>query len=199
MADSGILIVKEGQIFTGRKKLSAESGIPESTIEDILNYFETQHQIQQQKTTKYRLITIVNWKDYQNVQQQSNNKATTKQHIQEAKEIKETSEQGSQEEYSIEELDDNGDPLPLKKKKDISYRRVFGLWGEKYPLNWNVNRTEIAAAQNILKEHGIEKAKLAIEFYKENNHEPHCPQILKPSDLDRKWVNLQTMRDKMYG
>lgn len=74
MWNGGIIIIKEGQMITGRKALSLETGIPQTTIEDILKYLETQQQIRQQKTTKFRLITIINWKDYQ----ESDNKATTK-------------------------------------------------------------------------------------------------------------------------
>jgi len=70
-----IIVIKEGQMITGRKQLSVETGIPESSVQDILCFLEKQHQIQQQKTTKYRLITIVQWEKHQ----QSNNKATTKQ------------------------------------------------------------------------------------------------------------------------
>src|ERR1043165_6378566 len=74
-----ILVIHEGQILTGRKELSRRTRIPESTIEDILKFLETQHQIQQQKTTKFRLITVLNWKEYQNTNNNSDNKATTKQ------------------------------------------------------------------------------------------------------------------------
>lgn len=71
--------VKSGQIITGRKALSEQTGIAESTIEDILKVLKRQHQIQQQTTTKYRLITILNWDTYQSSDSTSNNKATTKQ------------------------------------------------------------------------------------------------------------------------
>lgn len=57
--------VPAGSFVTGRKKLSTETGIPETTMERILNYFESEKQIGQQKTTKYRLISILRWKDYQ--------------------------------------------------------------------------------------------------------------------------------------
>lgn len=60
------IVIESGQFITGRKQLSEESGIPESTIERILSYLESEHQIGQQKTTKYRLITILNWNKYQN-------------------------------------------------------------------------------------------------------------------------------------
>jgi len=74
MWNGGVLKVKSGQFVTGRKQLSAQSGIPETTVEDILSFLEREQQIRQQKTTKYRLITIVKWGQYQN----SDNKATTK-------------------------------------------------------------------------------------------------------------------------
>ena len=65
MWNNNTIIVKEGQFITGRKELSKVTGIPETTIERILEYLEKEHQIGQQKTTKYRLITVVNWKEYQ--------------------------------------------------------------------------------------------------------------------------------------
>lgn len=57
--------VHRGQLITGRKELSIETGIPETTIERILKCLENGHQIGQQKTTKYRLITIQKYEDYQ--------------------------------------------------------------------------------------------------------------------------------------
>jgi hypothetical protein len=80
MWNGDIIIIKEGQILTGRDKIAEATGVPTSTIEDILNYLEkSQHQIQQQKTTKFRIITIINWVSHQQPNIKSNNKATTKQ------------------------------------------------------------------------------------------------------------------------
>ncbi len=73
--------VKEGQFISGRKQLSDETGLAQSTIEKILKLFEKEHQIEQQKTTKFRLIIILKWRDYQNCgqqkEQQRNNRGTT--------------------------------------------------------------------------------------------------------------------------
>jgi hypothetical protein len=73
--------IKKGQLLTGRKKLSSETGINESKIERILKYLENEQQIEQQKTNKFRLITIQNYNQYQKSEQQSeqqvNNKRTT--------------------------------------------------------------------------------------------------------------------------
>lgn len=69
--------IKAGQFITGRKALKKECGIPETTIERILNMLENGHQIKQQKTSKYRLITIVNWEQYQDRNAKVDNKRTT--------------------------------------------------------------------------------------------------------------------------
>jgi len=65
-----------GQFVTGRKKLSEITGISESSIEKILKYLESEQQITQEKTTKFRIITIKNWECYQ---QKDNNGTTTEQ------------------------------------------------------------------------------------------------------------------------
>ncbi len=60
------IMLQPGQFITGRKDLSRSTGIPESTIERILTFFEkTEQQIEQQKTFHSRLVTILSWDDYQ--------------------------------------------------------------------------------------------------------------------------------------
>lgn len=73
MWNGEIMKVKRGQFITGRKALSKETGIQESKIERILKLFVKEQQIEQQTTTKYRLITIRNYNTYQPL----NNKRTT--------------------------------------------------------------------------------------------------------------------------
>jgi hypothetical protein len=69
--------LKKGEFITGRNKLSELTGVPATTIEDILKYLETQQQIRQQKTTKFRLISILKWNNYQKSVIKSDNRATT--------------------------------------------------------------------------------------------------------------------------
>lgn len=76
-----LIELKPGQNIYGRKALSDKTHISESKIERILKRFESEHQIEQQTSSKNRLITIVNWSSYQNCEQQNeqqvNNKWTT--------------------------------------------------------------------------------------------------------------------------
>ena len=79
------IICNPGQFTTGRKQLSKDTGISESKIERLLNKFEKiEQQITQQKTNINRLISICNWLDYQQTEQQTeqqpNNNRTTTEH-----------------------------------------------------------------------------------------------------------------------
>jgi hypothetical protein len=62
--------LQPGQFITGRNSISKETGIHRSKVERILNCFESEHQIEQQKTNKFRIITITNWDEYQTLEQQ---------------------------------------------------------------------------------------------------------------------------------
>ena len=78
--------IKRGQLKTGRNQLAEITGINSSKIERILTFFEeSEQQIEQQKTNKFRIITIKKYDDYQNLnskmnnrEQQENSRATTK-------------------------------------------------------------------------------------------------------------------------
>jgi len=68
--------VKRGEFITGRKSLATSTGINESKIQRLLKLFENEHQIKQQTFTKYRLISIANYSQYQDKEQRKNSKRT---------------------------------------------------------------------------------------------------------------------------
>lgn len=57
--------LKKGQLLTGLKTISKKTGVAQGTVYRILKYLENEKQIEQQKTTKFTVITIVNWDRYQ--------------------------------------------------------------------------------------------------------------------------------------
>ena len=75
------VLVKRGQLLTSRHKLSEVVHVQENKIYRILKCFENEHQIEQHKTRKYTVISIVNYDAYQKSEQdneqQMNNKRTT--------------------------------------------------------------------------------------------------------------------------
>ena len=86
-----------GQFITGRNSLSEKTGIHRSKIERILDLFESEHQIEQRKTSTSRLISILNWHEFQkreqpNEQPVSNERATSEQPVSTKQEYKEYKE-----------------------------------------------------------------------------------------------------------
>lgn len=79
--------VKRGQLITGRHSLNEQTGIHESKIVRILKSLEIEQQIEQQKTNRFTVITIVNYEEYNGQQngQPMNNKRT---HLNTLKDIK---------------------------------------------------------------------------------------------------------------
>ncbi len=71
------MVINPGQFLTGRKKLSEETGIKQGTVENILKLLEIEQQIEQQKYNLFRLITILNYYQYQNIDNNIDNKLTT--------------------------------------------------------------------------------------------------------------------------
>lgn len=88
------IVCKAGQFTTGRNQLAIETGINRSKIERILKKLEKiEHQIEQQTSSTNRLISIINWHEYQdseqqNEQQVSSDRATSEQQVSTPKELK---------------------------------------------------------------------------------------------------------------
>lgn len=79
--NNSTIILKKGQLITGRKKISDKFEISESKVQRVLKKLENEQVIEQQTTSKNRLITVLNWNRYQLREQQNeqqvNNKRTT--------------------------------------------------------------------------------------------------------------------------
>jgi hypothetical protein len=96
--------LKPGQLIFGRKKAAKETGLSEQNIRTCINSLISTNKITIKTTTKFSIISIINWECYQNseaennqvINQQSNKQLTNNQpttnHIQEVKEIKEGKE-----------------------------------------------------------------------------------------------------------
>lgn len=80
------IILEPGQLITGRKSISTKFNISESKVQRVLKKLEIEQQIEQQTSNKNRLITILNWEEYQTTEQQieqqlNNNRTTSEQQV----------------------------------------------------------------------------------------------------------------------
>jgi len=71
-----MVIIPRGSLLTGRKSLANAINCNESKITRLLKLFENEQQIEQQTFSKYRLISISNYSQYQDNEQQVNSKRT---------------------------------------------------------------------------------------------------------------------------
>lgn len=78
--DSAVEILP-GQVLTSRKKLALKTGLSESKIERILKVFSTGQMIEQQTKSKYRVISILKWQEYQISEQESEQHLDTTKNI----------------------------------------------------------------------------------------------------------------------
>ena len=120
-----IITLHPGQLVTGRKKISQQTGVQESKVERVLKAFEKAQQIEQQTNSRNRVISICSWEKYQQVEQQNeqrmNNKRTTSE--QQVNTYKERKNIRKQERKNIYYSDDNIDDLFAGTNPDI-LRRV---------------------------------------------------------------------------
>ena len=70
------VILKPGQLVTGRQVIAKKFKISESKVQRILADLETEQQIEQQTASRNRLITIFHWEDYQEVNNKMNSEWT---------------------------------------------------------------------------------------------------------------------------
>jgi hypothetical protein len=64
--------INQGQLVTGRLKLSVDTGITEQTIRTCLNKLKSTNEITIKSTNKYSIITITKWDTYQGNKPKSN-------------------------------------------------------------------------------------------------------------------------------
>jgi len=75
---NNVMKVDRGQFITSRKSLSDETGINESKVERILKCFENEQQIEQQNLYTSRLISILNYNNYQKGEQANEQQVNSK-------------------------------------------------------------------------------------------------------------------------
>lgn len=107
------IMLHPGQLITGRKKIAEKLSISESKVTRIINKFISERQIEQQTSNENRLITILNWSEYQgsehlNEHPVNNERTTNGQPVNTYKNVKnETNIKNNRTEYQKKYSDDS--------------------------------------------------------------------------------------------
>jgi len=72
------ITLKPGQLITGRKSIASQLSISDSKVKRVLLAFESDQQIDRQRSNQNSLITILNWCEYQQTDQQNDQQVTSK-------------------------------------------------------------------------------------------------------------------------
>jgi len=94
MFEGHVITLMPGQLITGRRAISCDIKLDASKVQRILKTFEIEHLIEQQTTPRNRLISVLNWNEYQSSEQQTaqqvnNNCTTSEQQLNQLQECKE--------------------------------------------------------------------------------------------------------------
>lgn len=77
---NSIIEVNEGETIWSIEDMANRWGWSRKKVSNFLNILETESQIVQKRTSKYTLVTVVNWGLYQTKEQQKNINGTSKEH-----------------------------------------------------------------------------------------------------------------------
>jgi hypothetical protein len=182
---------KTGQIAAGRNQLGEMMNIKPRTLYDVLLRLESQHMIEVDSNSRYSIITISKWNEYQEkpnstkkisptgTQQQPNSSPTTRQHSNKNKEI---------------ELEINTTNVVLADKPqygNAEINEMFDYWeeltGNKITSQVTYNRR---ACSNLIKKHGVSTLKRMIGGVAYSHGERYAPTIANFVQLQAKWDEL---------
>lgn len=144
--------IERGQVLTGRKQLSAETGLSEQSVRTVLTRLKSTSEITIKSTSKFSIITVCNYDKYQGEEndgnqqdnQQANQQVTNGQpatnHIQECKKNKEEKETKKKKVAfappSVSEVDD----YCAERKNNISAQVFVDFYESK---GWMIGRNKM--------------------------------------------------------
>lgn len=181
------IILKPGQLITGRKFLGVNSRIAESKVQRVLKWLENAQQIEQQTTNKNRLITILNWDKYQDTEQQNeqllNNKRTTsEQQVNTYKNVKNDNKIYSEDSASQKKPTHN----PLGADIIKAFEEVNPACKTYY-----ANKTQRSACDFLIEQYTLEKVLGVIGILNQIKGRDYFPTITTPLQLKEKWSALE--------
>jgi hypothetical protein len=133
--------VKAGQLITGRLSLSDETGLTQQQVRTALKKLKSTGEVTSKIYSKFSVITITSWCEYQQDNQQSNQQSTSKQpasnHKQECKEYKNEKKQDLTPYQAV--IDSYHDHLPMLPKvqvlTDARKRHIKARWSKEVIRN----------------------------------------------------------------
>lgn len=157
--------LQAGQLVTSQREIADETGINRGKVQRIMKCFEDEKQIEQLSTYKKRLVTIVNWSEYQGDRQRKksvplNSKkcATENQKSVPLKNVVDKSDKRSNiNNKNVDNYSNDREGVPLKNEKvchcfeksvPLPYINKNDIYKNDYNNTNNTNTTSISIAND---------------------------------------------------
>ena len=114
--------IGRGQLVTGRKALSFETGISEQGIRTCLSRLEQTGEITQKSTNKYTIVTVCKYDDYQSFDELANQQPTNNQPA--------TNQQPTTNNKNKKNKKEKKEKNSLNWIADSDWRKIFNEWLE---------------------------------------------------------------------
>lgn len=177
-------VVEGGQFITGLQSLKRDTGISTQTLRTCIKRLESTGEITNRSTNKYRIITIVNWEEYQSDDKKLTSKLTSKL----------TNNQQS----TNKQLTANKNDKNVKKDKNIKQpaelagvNELLGIFKEFNPATNFGNKTQRKACESIIKEKGLDGATKLCKYAMSVQGNKYAPTITTPHQL---WNKLSELK-----
>ena len=170
------ITLSAGQFVMGSDRAIDELNIAKATIWYWLNFLEREGQVRLQKNAKYTVVTIPKWKEYQfeldadetQSRPEIERQVGTNKNVKKVKNEKKDTAQSA----------DVPKVIDLFKEVNPSYQRLFGMPPQR------------AAAERLLKTHGLERLTSMIAFLPKSNATKYAPTITTPAQFEQKLGEL---------
>lgn len=181
--------ISPGQFVTGRLQLAEKSGLSPSSVERALNFMKSEQQIEQQKTTKYRLITILNWDEYQKVNTKADSNGTaTGQQRDTIKNVK----KDKKEKNIIPAETSSARKEPVFNPQGAEIIKAFESINPACKRMYG-NTTQRKACDDLINEYSFERVLKVVQgALPKTNRLEFMPTITTPLQLYDKWPALES-------
>lgn len=157
--------VKRGQVITGRKKLSQETGISERTIRTCLNRLKSTSELTTEPTNGYTIITISHYDSYQLSESQSD---------QQTDQPNANDRPASDQRPTTNKNNKNDN-----NEKENKIKHDFELFWEHYHENTGIAKTDKEAAFKYWKKLTIDEMRLAYGMVQDYKRSIDNPKYIK--------------------
>lgn len=189
--------LKPGQFTAGAYQLAEATGVPRGTVERVLARFASEEMIEEQKSNKCTLITVLKWSQYQIHEEQNeepvrNKRGTSEEQVRTKQEAKNERMKESDPILATPSAVAEKVPNPINEILEMFQMKVNPT------INYG-NSTQRGAVEYLLKLMGKEKLSRMIDFVESIKSEEFAPTITTPYQLKEKLAALTSYYQKKHN